>query len=110
MVTPCVYLAGPMRGFPAENRAGFDEAAERLRAGGFFVTTPHELNGEGAFLLRVAVRRSAWFIREDADVVVRLPGWEDSVGTLFEIEIARAAGKRVVGLSYALAVGPGGFV
>jgi hypothetical protein len=98
------YLCGPMTGYPSFNIPAFEAAAERLRASGFEIVSPAELddpetrktamaspdgapgtgsaNGEtwGDFLSRdVKLVADGGF-----DGIVLLPGWSNSSGGLLE--------------------------
>lgn len=95
-----VYCAGPMTGLPRFNFDAFEEACDLLRALGFHVTSPHEMdlaNGfdpdsEGAgFDLRKALEEDIAAVQA-SDVVALLPGWEASPGTMVEVLIAGACG------------------
>lgn len=105
------YLAGPMRGIPHFNFPAFDEAAEKLRAGGWLVFSPAEkdkkyldtskcpigsdaeLDAQG-FSFQGAL---AWDFTKimEADCVIALPGWEKSTGVHWEMTVAHAVGKPV---------------
>lgn len=89
------YLCGPMSGLPNFNReAFFDVAASLLEAGVSEVFSPAELSDEGRTwedLMRICIGRLV-----KCDVLVVLPGWENSRGARLEMEIAEALGLRVV--------------
>jgi nucleoside 2-deoxyribosyltransferase len=101
------YVAGPMTGLPRFNFDAFEEACDLLRAHGFHVTSPHEMdlaNGfdperdGAAFDLNAALEEDIAAVAA-SDVVALLPGWEDSPGTMVEILIAEACGIPCVPLS-----------
>lgn len=99
-----VYVAGPMTGLPRWNFDAFEEACDRLRADGFYVTSPHEMdlkNGfdpdsDGSALdLRAALEADIEAVK-GADLVALLPGWEKSPGALIEVLVAEAHGVPCV--------------
>lgn len=89
-----VYIAGPMTGLPDLNFPAFHLEAARLRALGFEVVNPAEINPDPA---------AGWAqcLREDlaellkCDAIALLPGWERSRGATLEHHIATALGMRV---------------
>ena len=108
------YIAGPMTGLPQFNFPAFFEAAERLRANGWEVVSPAEIdepetkaaalaspagapgtgaaNGEtwGDFLAR-----DVKLIADDGiEFIFVLPGWEKSRGARLETFV----GQRLCGL------------
>lgn len=91
-----VYIAGPMTGHDEFNYPAFADAAARLRAAGFDVVSPHEVNP-----LDGTERTWDWYMRRDiaelvtCDAVAVLPGWETSKGATLETHIAEALGMNV---------------
>ena len=93
-----LYLSGAMSGIDQGNVPAFAAAAMRLRAAGYEVVSPHELDGEIDFdnigedgplwWARCLVRDLA-VIRNWAEGVAVLPGWEASRGAQLEVEQAR---------------------
>ena len=91
------YLSGPMTGLPDNGYPAFQVAAERLRAQGVQVISPHEIVPPGA-------APHSWedHMRADlaalltCDVVVLLHGWETSRGAQLEKTVAEAIGLKVV--------------
>jgi Domain of unknown function (DUF4406) len=95
-----VYLAGPMSGIPQFNFPAFFEAARRIRAGGFEVVSPAEIDDAEdtaealASLDGVPSSRRSWgdFLARDVkliadggiDGIVFLPGWTQSKGAKLE--------------------------
>lgn len=99
-----VYVAGPMTGLPRFNFDAFEDACDRLRADGYYVTSPHEMdlaNGfdpdsdGSAFDLRAALEADIQAVK-NADLVVLLPGWEKSPGAMIEVLVAEAHGVPAV--------------
>jgi hypothetical protein len=102
-----VYLAGPMRGYPAFNFPSFTDAARRLWDAGYEYVSPAEhdlaqgfnpwlLAGDEdlsdlGFDLREALR---WDLEQvtKADAICVLPGWEKSSGARAEVAVAAALG------------------
>ena len=90
------YISGPMTGLPGQNYAAFQAAAERLRARGVQVISPHEITPPG-----VGPWTWAQHMRVDlaalltCDVIVMLPGWEGSRGARLEKTVAEALGLLV---------------
>lgn len=86
-----LYVAGPMSGLPERNFPAFHAAAARLRAAGFEVENPAEINAE---------QRGGWeaCLRADiarlmtCDGIALLPGWEESRGANLECDIAHRLG------------------
>lgn len=103
-----VYLAGPMTGLPLFNFPAFDEAEARLRALGYDVINPAQLDRDVGFdpattvvskeFLRDALRRDLSALC-DADAIAMLPGWERSGGARVEWTLATHLGLYVVYLS-----------
>ncbi len=99
-----VYLAGPMTGRAEWNFPAFREAATELRAAGFDVVSPHELDEVTGFdstapvneftqeHLLAALRRDMLAVL-DVDGVATLDGWELSKGARAEAALAYAARK-----------------
>jgi hypothetical protein len=84
-----VYLSGPMTGLPLFNVPAFNAAAAELRARGFEVVNPAELD-----LADTAPMAWADYLRRDipqlcrCDTIALLPGWEASKGARLEAHIA----------------------
>lgn len=98
-----LYLAGPMSGIKDLNFPAFNAEAARLRALGYEVTNPAEVNGGAAELVATAnmtaeERAEHWrhCMRRDipllltCDAVALLPGWQSSRGATLEVHIAEA--------------------
>ena len=98
-----LYVAGPMRGHPDYNFPAFDSAAARLRAQGYDVVNPAEMsrdvgveNGESD--PAVFNRLIAEELREvrACDAIYLLQGWETSLGTRDELEVALSHGLEIM--------------
>jgi len=111
------YIAGPMTGLPQFNVPAFERMAERLRAAGFDVISPAELDSEGvkaAALVSLDGKLDAngklagetWgdMLARDvkiiADVVrdgiVVLPNWFKSRGARLEVFVALLCNKDIL--------------
>ena len=82
-----LYLAGPMKGYPELNFPAFHAAAAQLRAAGYEVVNPAELNLDPGTPWRVCMQID---IRELVlcEGIALLPAWERSKGALLEYRIA----------------------
>lgn len=103
-----LYLAGPMTGIENLNFPLFHAEAARLRAMGFDIINPAEINGGADELAACAAMTPAelkahWqaCMRKDiavlmtCDGVVMLPSWEKSKGATLEHHNAAALGMEV---------------
>ena len=90
-----IYIAGPMTGIKAKNYSSFNEAAKQLRAKGYTVVNPAELDS--------ADLRDSWedSMRRDINMLIRceniatLDGWSDSRGAMLECYIGAVLGMKV---------------
>lgn len=98
-----LYVAGPMRGKPDYNFPAFDAAAARLRAQGYEVVNPAEMSREVG--VEKVVTDPAVFNRLIAeelrevracDAIYLLQGWETSLGTRDELEVALSHGLEIM--------------
>lgn len=86
-----IYLAGPMRGYLDHNRPAFNQWAGRLRAEGFSVINPAELDAKDQTPkdnYTDYYRRDLPFLAQ-CDAVVVMPGWQQSTGATLEVTVAR---------------------
>ena len=102
-----VYLSGPMTGIEDYNRPAFDGAdLDLLGAGADEVYDPAEhideyaqLSHEQCMALSLCelIAERPWVeeIEPYYDVLVSLPGWQDSAGARLEREVAAAIGMEV---------------
>lgn len=88
-----LYIAGPMTGLPDFNRPAFCKAAEELRAQGYEVANPAELEGDDRDPWDLWVRK-ALALMLTCDAVVFLPGWRLSRGARLEHLVADELGMR----------------
>jgi hypothetical protein len=100
-----IYLAGPMRNYPAFNHPAFHRAAKLLRDLGHTVFCPaehdnsvgldttemagdlDEIAAAGVSLRSLLGADLAW-ITSEADALVMMPGWENSPGARAEAAVA----------------------
>ena len=104
-----LYLSGPMTGLPDLNRPAFHAAAQALRARGYTVISPPEVDrtpieqalstqrGLLDYLPELPRDRREWCLWLRADIaqlvtchaLAYLPGWERSDGAHAEITVAK---------------------
>lgn len=113
LVRPRVYIAGPMRGLPEFNFPAFDDAAKRLRAQGWDVISPADLDRAAPhqattdeeasrecqiheYMERDLTDTLLTFRKSKGDAIAMLPGWENSHGAVTEFMVARWAGLRIL--------------
>ncbi len=96
------YIAGPMTGLPELNFPAFHREAARLRADGWHVVNPAEINADPAAewldCMRADIKQLV-----DCTAILMLPGWERSRGASLEHTIAQRLGMRVIYLTGAAA-------
>lgn len=90
-----VYIAGPMTGLPDLNFPAFHAAAARLRAEGFDVVNPAEIDiplpSDWLAAMRADIAQLV-----TCDAIALLPGWQRSRGATLEHHIATALGLAIV--------------
>ena len=90
-----IYIAGPMTNMPALNFPAFHAEAARLRALGYEVANPAEINPDTTDSWNTCMRRNIPELVK-CDGVVLLEGWERSRGASLEAHIAHSLGMRLV--------------
>ena len=91
-----IYLSGPMTGLPKLNFPAFHAAAKQLRALGYIVINPAELNpGPGGKSWHACLRADLKAML-DCDAICLLPGWEKSAGAHLEIHVAHRVGISIL--------------
>ncbi|MEN2672595.1 DUF4406 domain-containing protein [Herbaspirillum huttiense] len=83
-----IYIAGPMSGLPELNFPAFHAAAAELRAQGYDVVNPAEINADPTAGW-VACMRLDIAQLVTCDQIMMLPGWENSRGATLELHIAQ---------------------
>lgn len=93
-----LYIAGPMTGIPLYNFPAFDQAAKDLRAAGYDVVNPAEMDRASGFdpvadpsLVCTPEMRRAFLSKDkaalkDCDGVALLDGWDASSGVAEELD------------------------
>lgn len=89
-----VYVAGPMTGLPQLNFPAFNDAAARLRAAGYFVVNPAEINADPTAAWEACMRADIRAL-VTCDVIALLPGWANSRGATLERHIAHCLGMQI---------------
>ena len=84
-----IYISGPMTGLPDNNFPSFHSAAAALRACGYEVVNPAEID-PGVSADIVGKRALC-----DCDVLALLPGWQDSDGANLELHLAHRLGLSI---------------
>lgn len=97
-MSPSIYIAGPMRGYPEHSFPAFNAAAARFREAGWLVHNPVEIGQE------VAGNNPDFpggeYIRADLQAICRshalalLPGWDASTGARCEVAAAVTMGLQ----------------
>src|SRR5260370_41571283 len=89
-----IYLFGPMAGIQQKNAPAFKDAREKLRDMGHDVFCPSEFSERNGIAgitgndLREAMRWDLAYILKEAQILVGLPGWKASRGSLVEVHLA----------------------
>lgn len=89
-----LQLIGPMSGIKEANRPAFHQVAKRLRADGYEVWSPAELDDTGKQwneLMQPCIRQIP-----QSDALVALHGWEDSIGATIEAMIGLVLKKPLL--------------
>lgn len=92
--TKRVYVSGPMTGIENDNKEAFAEASEALRERGYMVCNPHDTSTLLGKLTHAEYLRFDFERVLEADFLVALPGWEQSLGALSEILMAVRIGTK----------------
>lgn len=96
-MTKRLYLSGGMSGYPDHNFPAFNEQAAKLRAAGWDVVNPAELNPDTSMTWEQCLRID---LRElcGCDAIALMPGWERSKGANLELHVAHRLGLEVIHL------------
>lgn len=89
-----IYLSGPMTGLPEFNFPAFNDEAARLRAMGYHVVNPAEINPANDKTWEQCLRED---LREmlTCDVLALLPNWHGSKGAHLEVQVAHRIGMQI---------------
>jgi hypothetical protein len=93
-----IYISGPMTGKPDFNFPAFNTVALSLRSIGFYVINPADF-GQNPKLTWVDCLKRDLLAMFHCDVVVTLPGWENSKGAQLETYVAKALSIPVMTLA-----------
>lgn len=97
-----LYLSGPMTGIKDLNIPAFNRAAKKLRAAGYVVINPPELDRiEKKSTWEGCLRRDLKYVVTCA-VIATLPNWKKSRGANLEIHVGRALSMPVHTVAYFL--------
>lgn len=88
------YISGPITGKPDGNKPAFAAAAKTLRADGWLVVNPHDVNAKHPGVWESHMRADIQALMK-CDYVRLLPGWSRSRGARLEVAIANALGIPV---------------
>ena len=94
MKKPTLYIAGPMTGLPDLNFPAFHAAARELRAQGFDVVNPAEINPDQHLSWQACMRTDIAAL-VFCDGIQLLPGWQASKGATLEHHIAERLGLQI---------------
>jgi len=100
-----IYLAGPVTGLPDANKPAFAFAQQQIERMGHFAINPHTLVANARInpadwqaCMRLCINRltmGAGLTSQPIDMVVMLPGWQQSRGATLERTIALTLGIPV---------------
>ena len=90
-----LYLSGPMTGRTELNWPAFQAEAHRLRALGYVVINPAELNPNPKTGWHACMRADLKALL-DCDAICLLDGWEQSQGAHLELHVAHRVGLQVL--------------
>lgn len=90
-----IYISGPMTGMPELNFPAFHAEAARLRAIGYDVVNPAELNPDPAMSWHECMRRDLAALL-NCDTLALLEGWQKSAGAHLEMHVAHRGGIEIV--------------
>lgn len=85
-----LYLSGPMTGHPDLNHSAFHAAAAQLRAAGYTVINPAEIEQpDPSSWIKCMWTDLATMAAAEPDGVAYLPGWTHSTGAWAEVHLIR---------------------
>lgn len=91
---PCIYISGPMTGYPDLNFPAFNRAANALRAVGFPVINPADFGVTPNETWAECLKRDI-HVLVSCQQVVTLDGWQQSKGARLECHVANELGIPV---------------
>lgn len=100
-----IYISGPMTWIPESNFPAFNAEASRLRALGFEVCNPVDINPDPATPWHQCMRRDLQELLA-CDTLALLPGWQRSNGAHLEMHVAHRVGMEIV-IAAEILQGPG---
>ena len=89
-----VYLSGPMTGIPEFNYPAFHATAAKLRAAGYGVVNPAEVNPDSSLSWQQCLREDIKHLC-DCEALALMPGWQNSQGAHLEMHIAHRLGIKI---------------
>lgn len=90
-----LYLSGPMTGHHEHNFPAFRAEAQRLRALGFDVVSPAEIDIAADADWHGAMRADLGALLT-CDAIAMLPGWQRSSGAHLEMHVAHRVGMEIL--------------
>ncbi len=99
---PRTYISGPMTGLPLLNFPAFHAAAASLRALGYDIVNPAEINTDQAATWEDCLRADIEQL-VTCEAIALLPGWENSRGAKRELYEALGRGMRVTYVAHLMA-------
>lgn len=90
-----IYLSGAMTGIPEHNFPAFNAEAARLRALGFDVVNPVDINPDVSTSWHECMRNDLAALLT-CDTIALLDGWQGSAGAHLEMHIAHRIGMGIV--------------
>lgn len=97
-----VYISGPMSGIADHNFPAFNAAAAELRARGYQVVNPVDINPDPGLAWETCLRNDLVAMLT-CDTVALLPGWQRSRGAQLEQHVAHRVGMEIVHIEELLA-------
>lgn len=89
-----VYISGPMSGLPDLNFPAFNAAADKLRAAGFDVVNPVDVNPDPNTPYAQCMRNDIGALLT-CQAVAKLPDWNKSRGASVEVAVAVVTGMHI---------------
>jgi hypothetical protein len=90
-----IYISGPMTGIPDFNHPAFFAEAKRLRALGYDVINPAEVNPDTNKTWHECLRADMKALLI-CDTIALLDGWQHSSGAHLEMHVAHRVGINIV--------------